>query len=192
GLAQPTGLAVFGGDLYIADSGNNRVLRFRKPFSTTPDQLIPDLVIGQPGLNRNGATSPAGLVNAAGIALTAGNATFQASIAFDLPGNLWMTDAGNRRVLMYAATDVAKSNNYGLTAQIELGQLDFNSLQPNLVNTNQSARTNQFAVPAGLAFDAAGRLYVTESHNVINRVLVFTPPFSSGPSAAPTTGILTH
>src|SRR5947207_1843895 len=35
GLFGPSGLAVLAGDLYVVDSGNNRVLRFRKPFSTT-------------------------------------------------------------------------------------------------------------------------------------------------------------
>ena len=192
GLSAPTGLAVFGGDLYIADSGNNRVLRFRKPFSTSPDQLIPDLAIGQTSLTKSAANSPAGLVNTNGIALILGNQAFQASIAFDTPGNLWLSDPGNRRVLMYAAADVAKSNNFGLTAQLELGQLDFISLQPNLDSGNaQNTRSNQFAVPAGLAFDATGRLYVTDADNQLNRVLVFTPPFTSGQSAARIMGILT-
>jgi uncharacterized protein (TIGR03437 family) len=192
GLSAPTGLAVFGGDLYVADSGNNRVLRFRKPFSAPSGQLIPDLVIGQTSLSKNGANSPSGLVNTNGIALVSGNQLFQASIAFDTPGNLWLTDPGNRRVLMYAAADVAKSNNFGLTAQLELGQLDFITLQPNLDNTNaQNIRANQFAVPAGLAFDVTGRLYVTDAENQVNRVLVFTPPFSSGQTAARIMGILT-
>lgn len=192
GLSAPTGLAVFGSDLYVADSGNNRVLRFRAPFSAPSGQLIPDLVIGQASLTKNAANSPAGLVNTNGIALVSGNQLFQANIAFDKPGNLWLTDPGNRRVLMYAAADVAKSNNFGLTAQIELGQLDFTTLQPNLDNGNaQNTRANQFAVPAGLAFDQTGRLYVTDAENQVNRVLVFTPPFSSGQTAARIMGILT-
>src|SRR6267378_8189814 len=46
GLSSPTGLAVNNGNLYVVDSGNNRILRFPTPTSQT-DQL-PDLVIGQP------------------------------------------------------------------------------------------------------------------------------------------------
>ena len=46
------------GDLYVADSGNNRVLRFRKPFTTPQDQLIPDLCIGQPSFNANKPNYP--------------------------------------------------------------------------------------------------------------------------------------
>ena len=60
GFAAPTGLAVDQGDLYVADSGNNRVLRFRKPFTTPPDQLIPDLCIGQPSFNAEQAQLSAG------------------------------------------------------------------------------------------------------------------------------------
>ena len=53
GFTLPSGLAVFQGDLYVADAGNNRVLRFRKPFAAT-DQF-PDLCIGQPNFNSTSA-----------------------------------------------------------------------------------------------------------------------------------------
>ena len=39
GFTLPFGLAVFQGDLYVADAGNNRVLRFRKPFAA--DRPVP-------------------------------------------------------------------------------------------------------------------------------------------------------
>ena len=45
---------------------------------------------------------------------------------------------------------------------------------------------NQFNVPGGLAFDAAGRLYVTDDGvtGLPGRVLVFTPPFQPGGMSA--------
>src|SRR5262249_39837751 len=43
GLNAPTSVAVRGGALYVADTGNNRVLRFPNPFSQT--DIFPDLVI---------------------------------------------------------------------------------------------------------------------------------------------------
>jgi len=195
GLNQPTGLAVSGGDLYVADGGNNRVLRFRKPFTTPPDQQFPDLIIGQPNLSKNSPNYPAGLTNEKGIFLASNNTAFEASILFDKQGNLWLTDAGNRRVLMYPATEIAKSNNFGFAATLELGQTDF--LSNAVLDTNSISRTNQLAVPGGLAFDAAGRLYVSDSSNSanasdpLNRVLIFTPPFSSGQSASRIMGLLT-
>src|SRR5687767_14780436 len=50
GLNSPTGIAVYRGDLYIADGGNNRILRFRRPFDNIGNQA-PDLHIGQPNFN---------------------------------------------------------------------------------------------------------------------------------------------
>ena len=195
GLSQPTGLAVLGGDLYVADSGNNRVLRFRKPFTTPPNQQFPDLIIGQPNLGRNAANYPGGLPNEKGIFLASNNSLYQASIVFDKQANLWLTDAGNRRVLMYQASDVAKSNNFGFAATIVIGQTDF--LSAAVLDTNSISRTNQLAIPAGMAFDTSGRLYVSDSDgsnnssDLLDRVLVFTPPFSSGQSASRIMGLLT-
>src|SRR5205823_705809 len=47
-LCRPVGLLVdSSGNLYVADSGNNRVLRFPTPFSH-PGNQVADLVLGQP------------------------------------------------------------------------------------------------------------------------------------------------
>src|SRR5262249_41567108 len=47
GLYLPAGLAIDGGgNLYVADSGNGRVLRFQRPFDQ-PGPIRPDLVLGQ-------------------------------------------------------------------------------------------------------------------------------------------------
>src|ERR1035437_3639602 len=43
GFSVPTGVACLQGHLQQPRSGNNRVLRFKKPFATPPDQLNPDL-----------------------------------------------------------------------------------------------------------------------------------------------------
>ena len=126
------------GDLYVADSGNNRVLRFRKPFTTPPDQLTPDLCIGQPSFNANKPNYPLGqntTPTEKGIALNTGT-VFTGAITFDTQHNLWLTDAGNNRVLRYAASDVAKGGfATTISANLEIGQLDFISRQPNLPAT---------------------------------------------------------
>lgn len=189
GFYQPTGLAVDQGDLYVADSGNNRVLRFRKPFATPPDQLIPDLCIGQPSFNSRVVNYPLGQASTPtvnGIELNSGT-VFLAAIAFDTQHNLWLTDAGNNRVLRYSFSDVAKGGfATTISANLEIGQLDFISQQPNLPDTQAGVLTlNQLAIPAAIAFDATGRLYIADSDGTanLNRVLVFLPPFSTGMSA---------
>jgi uncharacterized protein (TIGR03437 family) len=189
GFAAPTGLAVDQGDLYVADSGNNRILRFRKPFGTPPDQLSPDLCIGQPSFNSRVANYPQGQPTEKGIALNTGS-VFIAAITFDAQHNLWLADAGNNRVLRYAASDVAKADvtkgtGFALAANLEIGQLDFISRQPNLPSTAAGVQTlNQLAAPSAIAFDTAGRLYIADSDSgAINRVLVFLPNFTTGMSA---------
>ena len=194
GLYRPTGIAVYKGDLYVADSGNNRVLRYPNPFNQVTQQQkqfpTPDLWIGQATLstrvvNYTGQATP----NAQGIFLTNGSTILQSSIAFDSSGNLWMTDAGNLRVLRFNVSDVANGGG-GLTANLELGQNDFVSLQTPLSSGNATAQyiTNQFFLPDALAFDPSGNLFVTDS-NGVSRVMVFTPPFTTGMSASRLMGI---
>jgi uncharacterized protein (TIGR03437 family) len=189
GFTAPTGLAVDQGDLYVADSGNNRILRFRKPFTTPPPD--PDLCIGQPSfntINPNYPLNQAATPTVNGIALNNGNGSvFIGAITFDTQHNLWFADAGNNRVLRYAAADVAKGGfATAISANLEIGQLDFVSRQTNLPDTAAGVQTlNQLTIPAAIAFDSTGRLYIADSDGgvVQDRVLVFLPPFTTGMSA---------
>jgi uncharacterized protein (TIGR03437 family) len=197
GLNSPTGVVVDGsGNLYVADSGNNRILRYPKPF-TNPSQ-IPNLVIGQPNFNSRTANCTAPL-SAQGICLASGSTVLQSDIAIDGSGNLWMTDAGNRRVLEFAAADIAKGGG-GLTAILEIGQADFTSLMTNLVPGAAGAITtaNQFAVPSAIAFAPAqgpcpGCLFVSDADSSspaqLSRVLVFAPPFTNAMAASRIMGV---
>ncbi len=195
GLAVPTGLAVYKGDLYIADTGNNRILRYKKPMAslTNPGSLFPDLFIGQPSLNSRVVNypSPTGAPSATGLTLiTTSNSVFQVNMAFDSAGNLWVTDPGNRRVLRFAASDVSQGGG-PLTANLEIGQVDFTSVQPT-VNTTSSTTSNLFATPTAIAFDPAGNLYVSDGDGTanLNRILVFQGPnFNNGQSAARIMGV---
>jgi uncharacterized protein (TIGR03437 family) len=88
--------------------------------------------------------------------------------------------------LRYAAADVAKGGfATTISANLEIGQLDFISRQPNLPSTAAGVQTmNQLATPAAIAFDTTGRLYIADSDGgAINRVLVFLPNFTNGMSA---------
>jgi hypothetical protein len=67
GLNTPSGITVYKGDLYVADGGNHRILRFRKPFNNIGNQL-PDLHIGQVNFS-SGRANYTGQVDRQGLSL---------------------------------------------------------------------------------------------------------------------------
>jgi uncharacterized protein (TIGR03437 family) len=182
GLTRPSGLAVDQtGNLYVADSGNNRVIRYPKPFAQTGQFPIPDLFIGQGSVSGHSANYPTGRVNPQGLLLSSGTTYLVSNLAFDSSGNLWVVDTGNVRILRFKASDLSGTGG-GLTADLELGQLDLSSTQTALSSTSATSyyRVNQFLAPTALAFDPNGNLFVGD----LNRALIFIPPFSSGMSAS--------
>jgi len=190
GLNSPTGLALLNGALYVADSGNNRVLRFPNPLGQTN---FPDLVIGQTSFGSR-ATNGGGAVGANTLFLASGNTIYRAGLAFDSLGNLYVTDAGNHRVLRFPAS-VLTPNNNGPAADLVIGQVDFatvaTALQPTAANRTVKDR---FAVPSGIGIDPSGRLFVSDSDanrpDLFSRVLVFLPPFTNAMSAARIMGVV--
>lgn len=187
GLYQPTGLAVdASGRLFVVDAGNNRVLRYPRPFSQPAGEpVLADLVIGQTEFTSR--TANAGGLSARTLALLSTRGPFLAGAAFDGQGNLWVTDAGNNRVLRYPASSVGDGASNGPAADRVLGQPDFTSntaLSAIAANSQVKDRMN---APSSLAFDRAGRLFVPDG---LNRVLVFPPDPASGSPAARLMGIL--
>ncbi len=185
GLTAPIGLAVDAtGNLYVVDAGNNRILRFPKPFSQS--NQAPDLVIGQSGFT-GFVPNPNG-VSAATLALTTANGILQAYIALDpRTGDLYAADPGNNRVLRYPAALLGPNSRNGPAADLVLGQLDFatttRNADPNSVNG--------VAAPTGVAFDQSGHLFVSESQaGVRSRVLVYTNPSRSGQPATRIVGVV--
>jgi len=184
GFAQPTGLAVLNGDLYISDTQNNRVLRFRTPFAPPNSQQVPDLCLGQPSFQSKVANAPTGLISEKSLSLPG-------ALRFDRQGNLWVADSGNNRVLQYLSTDIAKpASAFSIAAKTEIGQLDMISKADALPNTLAGQqRINQLQSPTSINFDSAGRLYIGDISNNFSRVLVFPPPFTSGMGAARIMGV---
>lgn len=184
GLAYPTGITVDGnGNLYVADSGNNRILRYPRPFNQGADKF-PDMVIGQSTFSSR-LVNGDGTFNAAAnsIALNLGGSRiYRAGLVFDRAGNLWFSDSGNHRVLRYPAAALARGANRPAADQA-VGQF---SLTTNAGNA-QRIRDNKAALlePSGLAIDTTGRLYVCDA---LSRVLVYPNP-STGASAARIMGI---
>jgi uncharacterized protein (TIGR03437 family) len=192
GLLAPSGIAVDAqGNVYVLDAGNNRILRFPRPFTQTGSQL-PDLVIGQTSFSTNGPNQ--GGVSASTLALTstAGSttSTLLAFIAFDASGNLWVADSGNNRVLRFNASVLGSPASPGPPADIVLGQTDFVTGTYNPPASNPLASLTSFTTPCGIALDTAGRLFVAESISTRRgRILMWSPPFYIGQPAARLLGV---
>ncbi|MGA9207628.1 MAG: NHL repeat-containing protein [Terriglobales bacterium] len=178
------------GNIYVADTLNNRVLQFQPPFSNGMSASLvigqPDFVTGTPNTTQNGLGASSGvIVGAVGLAFSRGGTLGRPAplaaavggfvggpvgVAFDSSGNLWVADFGNSRILQYQppfATD--------MNASLVLGQADFTS--STAATTNSGLRG-----PESIAFDRSGNLWLTDTYN--NRVLEFQPPFANGMAAS--------
>jgi uncharacterized protein (TIGR03437 family) len=168
GLNAPMGLAVdpTNGNLYVADVGDNRVVRFLAPFDN-PGRIEPDGVYGQPNFTSRTATS------------TSNSSMNQPrGIAFDSAGNLWVADTGNHRVLRFGAASL--NNAAPVAADTVIGQKDFFG---GGANAGGTVSASGFDTPVGLALDAQNNLYVADFRNA--RVLRFPAPVgSAGANAA--------
>lgn len=174
GLYRPTGVAVdASGNLYVYDTGNNRILRYPKPFSTSSadDFRSPDMVIGQPNFTtKTGNTG--GVASAHSLSVSDNGATIlNSTLAFDANGNLWATDAGNNRVLRFPASALSSGRN-NPDADVVLGQLDFFTTTGATADNAGRLDKTKLRVPAGLAVDSKNRVYVGDLNS---RVLVFVP-----------------
>ena len=194
GLTAPSGLAVDrNGNLYVVDTGNNRILRYRRPYADPEPFKNPDMVIGQSGFEGNAANRGSAVPGAATVATARSTETRTASLAFDSAGNLWFTDPLNHRVLRFPAAALAAGAN-GPSADLVLGQATFDAAAgaPNTAaaRTAKSASggSGLLRFPSGVAVDNAGRVYVSDE---LRRVLVFvpSPALVSGQPAARLMGI---
>jgi uncharacterized protein (TIGR03437 family) len=191
GLSSPVAIAVdSAGNLYVADAGNNRILRYPAPFAQTGALLTVDLVIGQPDLSskspNGGLTGP----TANTFTLANGSGVFRSGLAFDTQGNLWVSDPGNNRVLRFPVAELASgaSNQAPVNqppADLVLGQSDFSS--SSLPSNSTRDGKNYISQPAGLAIDPEGRLFVADG---ASRVVVYAPPFAIGQSIARIMGVV--
>ena len=158
GLFGPTAIAFdSGGNLWVVDSGNNRVLEFKSPFSNGESAT---LVIGQPTFGGYIGTTTAGGLNSPSY------------LAFDPSGNLWVTDQGNNRVLEFTTPFST-----GEKASVVIGHANFTAYAPSSTTTAKS-----LFEPLGIAFDSMGDLWVVDSAD--HRILEYSAPFSIGDSAA--------
>jgi sugar lactone lactonase YvrE len=150
------------GNLWVVDSGNNRVLEFKPSFSNGESA---SLVIGQPTFG--------GYIGAT----TAGGLNSPSYLAFDPSGDLWVVDQGNNRVLEFTAPFST-----GQKAFRVIGQENFTASSP----SSTVSATSLFE-PLGIAFDSKGDLWVVDSgdHRVLEyTALSFVPPRPINDAAA--------
>ena len=165
GMHGPASLFVdAGGRLWVADSANQRVLRFNGA-SAKASGASADGVLGQPDFTH---AVPAAAQNTLNYPL---------GVFADAAGRLWVADDGNSRILRF---DAAASKADGANADGVLGQPDFSASAP---ATSQSG----MAFPIGVFVDAGGSLWVGDWQN--DRVLRFDNA-AAQPNGANADGVL--
>jgi NHL repeat len=185
GMCNPGGVALDAtGNLYVADSRNNRVLEIASPLTGTQNAA---LVVGQ------GGDFTASQCNLGASAPTASTLCAPAGLTLDILDDLYIADAGNDRVLEYmapfgsdpAATLVAgQGDSSGFTTS----GCDRGIAMADLFGVG----ADSLCMPAAVAVDTTINLYVADSAN--NRILeydqivtVATPTATATPTASPST-----
>ena len=175
-LCDPSSVALDGsGNLYVADSVNERVLEYTAPFSGTPTA---GKVFGQGGSFISGDCNG----DTMDIGSSADDLCDPTGVAVDIAGDLFVADGGNNRVVEYNNPLGANT-----TADVVFGQGgDFTSnicnFDLDLLGTNLDGSTaDDLCLPAGVATDPSGDLFVADEDN--SRVLKYDTPLSTDTTA---------
>jgi len=173
-MNAPSGVVVDStGHLWVADTGNNRVLRFDNAATLAPPSAAPT---NTEGLVANGVLGQLNFVtNIAGTSQR--NMSAPVALAVDSQGSLYVADSVNNRVLQF--TNPAGKIN-GANADGLIGQTNYNS---GAVGTTASTLNN----PVDVMVDSDSNLWVADANN--NRVLMFPSisslsPLTLGPAAS--------
>ena len=171
-LCNPGGVAVDGsGNLYVADTSNNRVLEYNQPF---PQQksvgFAANVVFGQAGSFTQRACSQ-----------TAAGLCFPGGVAVDSSNNFYVADSGNHRVLefnqplaLFNASTGAGDTNADLVFGQGASGTDFASNRCDI--NSGSASAVGMCNPISVAVDVPGNVYVADDGD--HRVLEFNQPLA--------------
>lgn len=149
-----------GGDLWVSDSINNRVLEYLKPFS---NGMNPSVVIGQPDFSSTACVNGTNDATDSTICSPWG-------IAFDSSNNMFLADNGNSRILEFKPPFTT-----GMSASFVIGQPNFTS---NAAPINPTA---SLVGPFGIAVDGGGNIWAADVN--YGRVIEFPPPTANGEAA---------
>lgn len=146
------------GNLYVVDAVNSRILVYDNAAGS--GDTIADYVIGQPDFTTSGCPAP-----------TASSLCYVAGVAFDLMGNLWVSDWGNNRVLRYANPRTTDAVADGV-----IGQPNFTS------NACGGPTATTVCNPFGIAVDQSNsNVFVADMAH--HRVVEFDSPTASDATA---------
>ncbi len=156
-LNNPSKLAIesVSGDVYVSDTGNNRVLVFQSVATNDPSATY---VIGSPSFtdtNAAGVVSQNRMYSPSGIGFSGSGANLR----------IYIADKDFNRVLVFGQIAVNGQN-----AIHVLGQSSF-------VASAASLSQSALAGPSGLHIDANGRLFVADTNN--NRVMMWNLPVAT-------------
>lgn len=160
GLMNPDSVAVDGaGHVWVADTRNNRVLRFTNPVGDGSDAA--DMVLGQSSFTTNGANRSSSVqadtLNGPTDLTVSGNA-------------VWITDTGNNRIVMYASPVGDGSD----AASKVVGQ-------PSFTSSGSGLTAGRLSTPVGIMLIGTD---VWVSDRINNRVLRFANPVGDGTDVA--------
>ncbi len=167
-LCAPTGLALdLAGNLYVADTQNNRVLEYNTPLSQTTipgsGDNVADLVFGQ------GATGTSFVTKTAGRGATGLNSP--AAVTVDQANNVYITDSANNRAVEFNETATPPAN---VTAGLVFGQSVANPCPT--PGANPTIGPGSLCNPQGLFVDRVGNLYIADTAD--SRVLEYNMPLA--------------
>ncbi len=125
-FSYPTGMGYDKNNnfIYVADTGNNRIQQFTMSGTAT-------------------TTFGAGVNYFNGVGTTCGALSRPAGVAADSSGNIWVSDTGNNRILMFTSNG-ATCTQYGNGSGTAVGS---------------------FINPAGMVFDGSNNLWVVDANN---------------------------
>lgn len=157
-MGQPKSLAIDPtGHLYVADTANNRVLRFDS-IATKTSGAPADGVLGQQDFDSSSGAGSTTLIN-------------PSAVVCDAQGRLWISETGRNQVRRY--------NTPATAAPLQIPD--------GILGGSANLTASGMNQPAGLALDAAGRLFVMDYG--FNRVLRFDQA-AAKPNGANADGVL--